>query len=133
MWWRKNAVLAEFRSCVNGYHPRVLLRRAQLCTSQDKPAFCSCERNMSTYFWSMMRTLKPTGASAFAHMRPAGPAPTMRTSTKLPGADGVAMVGQRRRVWSHHSRRGVYMDGREPDSLPGQKVKPKILYSTDTI
>ena len=33
------------------------------------------------HLWSMTRTFTPARANPFAHMRPAGPAPTMRTST----------------------------------------------------
>ena len=60
---------------------------------KHQPVVLELWRNVNTYFLSTMRTLIPACARAFAHMRPAGPAPMMRTSTKLSGGSGRAMAG----------------------------------------
>lgn len=50
----------------------------RLSEAEERAAPPSASR---AHLWSTIRTFTPARANPFAHMRPAGPAPTMRTST----------------------------------------------------
>lgn len=54
-----------------------------------------CAGEPGTNLWSIMRTFTPDIANAFAHITPAGPAPTISTSTSVSlGAIGDDMVSR---------------------------------------
>ncbi len=54
-----------------------------------------CAGELGADLWSIMRTFTPAIANAFAHITPAGPAPTISTSTSVSlGAIGDDMVSR---------------------------------------